>query len=155
MTSFRNLLTKPSRPIPKRWALGILLAAIVGLVDAAYLTVQHYVGGAVPCVVVKGCDTVLSSPYAALLGLPVSLYGMVFYLAALVGAIAYLDSRKIFWMGWLGILALAGLLVTLGLLYLQIFVIKALCLYCLLSAGSSISIFVLLMLGPLAIDKNN
>ncbi len=56
----------------KRAALIVLGLAVIGLADAVYLTVKHYLGGSVPCSLTEGCDTVLTSNYAVFGGLPVA-----------------------------------------------------------------------------------
>ena len=140
MSNFKSLLTKPQL-LSKSAVVMVLLLGLVGFADAVYLTVKHYVGGPVPCAIVKGCDTVLTSRYAILWGWPVSLYGAIFYLVVVVGVIGYLDNKKIFWLNWLRSLAVAGFLVTLWLVYVQAFLLKDFCLYCLISATSALVIF--------------
>ena len=65
-----------------------LLAGIAGLgmLDTAYLLFIRWTAGA--ACPTEGCKTVLASPYATILGLPLSLFGFLGYLAILVLAIA-------------------------------------------------------------------
>lgn len=111
-----------------------MLCSLAGLADAIYLTVQHLTGQSVRCSVVTGCSAVLSSRYSTLAGLPTAVYGvgayfLVFSLStlALFGSIG---ARRL--LRLTVTLMLAG---TLCLLYLQAFVIRAFCTWCLVSAA--------------------
>ena len=104
-----------------------VLAALAGVVVAGYLTWAHYGDGAVACPIGGGCETVQSSAYAEISGVPVALLGLVTYallLALLVwdAPIARLAAAA---------LALTGLLFSIYLLVLQLFVIDAVCVWCL------------------------
>ncbi len=57
------------------------MAAGIGLVIAAYLTLYHYSGVPLVCSSqgVINCESVLNSQYAYVLGLPIALYGVVFF----------------------------------------------------------------------------
>lgn len=105
--------------------------AIIGFADAVFLTAQHYLGKIPPCSVVSGCESVLTSQYATILGVPIALLGAFFYLAILIRP-----------MRWLAVL---GFLASLILLYIQIFTIGALCVYCMVSLVTSTGIFVSVM----------
>ena len=125
----------------RRLALGaISLAALGGLLDALLLTIQHYRGSVPGCSITQGCEQVLTSEYATFLGVPVSAYGIVFYLVTLILGIYGLSGRPVrrWLLPWAGV----AMLITLALLALQAFVINAWCQYCLLSAGLVTIIFV-------------
>lgn len=125
------------RPARGRAALSDALAALVallGVADALYLTAEHLSGRSVQCVIVTGCDEVLASPYATLPGgVPLAALGLLAYFAAfslaILSAFGYGRARGL-------LVALAALMfaATLWLLYLQAFVLRAFCAYCLLSA---------------------
>src|SRR5882762_3131020 len=55
------------------------ILALIGLADSIYLTVQHLTGQSVICTVISGCSEVLSSPYAAVRGVPLALIGALAY----------------------------------------------------------------------------
>ena len=116
----------------------IALLALVGLFVALYLWLHALgYGGAIKCGASGGCETVQTSQWAVFLGLPVALYGVVGYFALLVVAIvalrpAALPERK--WDTMLAALASAGFLFTLYLTYLELFVIHAICRWCVGSA---------------------
>jgi uncharacterized membrane protein len=103
------------------------LAALAGIGIAAYLTWVHYDEGALVCVAGGGCETVQQSSYAEIAGLPVALLGLVSY-AIVLGLIVW-DTPY----ARLGAASLAfiGLAFSVYLLVLQLFVIDAVCVWCL------------------------
>jgi uncharacterized membrane protein len=121
-----------SRRRPLLYALAALVS-LVGLGDAIYLTVEHLSGRSVRCTIVSGCSEVLSSEYATVRGVPLAMIGAAAYFA--VFSLAVLAAYSYTWAGKL-LTVVVGLmfLTTLWLLYLQAFVIKHFCQFCLLSA---------------------
>jgi uncharacterized membrane protein len=121
-----------------------MLISLVGLGDAVYLTVHHLTGRSVRCTVSDGCSTVLSSVYATLAGIPIAAIGaaayfMAFSLATLA-AFGYDRARA-----WLALIVAPMLLSTLWLLYLQAFVLRAYCDFCLLSASMTLVLTILVV----------
>ena len=121
-------------------ATAISVVAFLGMVDALYLTVMR--GVHVPCSVTGGCNEVLTSSYSEVLGIPLSMIGLVFYFT--VFCLAVLDAfevgQTLRWVFWL---ALPAFVITLVLLYLQAFVILHFCQYCLASAAFITTIFLI------------
>jgi uncharacterized membrane protein len=117
--------------------------ALLGFADATYLTIEHYQGVIPPCSVVSGCETVLTSQYSVIAGVPVSLLGALFYLAILVGVFAYLESKKTTAFKWAMLLTVFGLLFSLWFIYVQAVILGAWCLYCIGSALTSTILFVI------------
>jgi uncharacterized membrane protein len=127
----------------------IVIFAIIGLSVSLYLTVSKYMGFAVPCTVTHGCETVLSSKYASVFGLPVSLWGMGFFSALIL--LSLLSNHYVRFRRWLTVWLGIG---TLGALYffaLQFFVIKNICQYCV----TTDSLIILLFLWDLNIEYRN
>lgn len=120
---------------PRRPWLYILaaLVSLVGLADAIYLTVEHLSGRSVRCTIISGCSEVLSSPYASFRGIPLALVGAASYFTvfslATLAAYGYKTAGHL-----LTAVVAVMFLITLWLLYLQAFVIKHFCQFCLLSA---------------------
>jgi uncharacterized membrane protein len=129
--------------IPKWLLISFVVFSFAGFFDATFFTVEHYSNKIPPCSIVNGCEEVLTSEYSQILGVPVSLLGAVYYLIIFILIVAYLDTKQY------RIIKLAARLTFLGvassafLLYLQVFVIKALCFYCIISAITSTVLFVL------------
>ncbi len=123
-----------------------------GFADATYLTVKHFLGGPIPCSILKGCEQVTTSQYSTIFGIPVALLGSFYYLTILVLAVIYFDSRKPSVLKLLACLTPVGFLASMAFVYLQIFVIKAICLYCMVSATTSTILFIL---GMIYLAKQN
>jgi len=121
---------------------GIAALAFVGMVDAAYVALHSSRGFILPCGLAGGCDQVLNSPYAAVVGIPVAWFGLAFYLTtagcALFALFGFEQALRLSF-----VLVSLALGFTVYLLYLQAIVIRAFCDYCLLSAFLVTLIFVL------------
>lgn len=125
-----------------KWILaGWFAFSLVGFLDATYLTIQHYRGVGLECAVLKGCEEVTASQYAVISGVPMALLGAIYYLSILLLTAVYLDTRHRYILQVVRSLTSLGFLVSLILVYLQVFVIHALCFYCLLSALTSMALF--------------
>jgi len=121
------------------------LVSLVGLADAIYLTIEHLSGRSVRCTIVSGCSEVLSSEYATVRGIPLAMIGAAAYFT--VFSLAVLAGYSYQWAAKL-LAAIVGLMfiTTLWLLYLQAFVIKHFCQFCLLSALVTFVLTVLVVL---------
>lgn len=124
-------------------ALVFLLLSLIGLIDAAYLTAKHYTGTPINCSFSNQCDKVTSSQYATAAGIPIALLGAIYYLAVFILSAIYLDGKRKNVLIFIGRLTIIGLLVSVWLIYLQLVVIKAICIYCVISAITSTLLFVL------------
>lgn len=116
-----------------------MLVSLIGLGDSIYLTVQHLTGQSVRCTVTTGCSAVLSSHYATIAGVPTAAFGALAYFAAFslatLATFGYERARTA-----LTILVAPMLMMTLWLLYVQVFALRAFCEYCLLSAGMTLTL---------------
>lgn len=130
-----------SLPRASRLTLWLLVPAVIGLFDATYLTSAHYAGFAVTCSILGGCEKVTTSQYATISGVPVALLGALYYLAVLLLVLGYWETKKVILARSIAVLTGLGFLFSLWFLYLQVYVIKALCLYCLTSAAASTILF--------------
>ena len=120
-----------------------LAAALLGFADSAYLTATHYLGEMPTCSILEGCDVVALSEYSTIGPIPVSLLGALFYMAMLTAGIAWLDTRQPIIFRYLPIVTVPGFLFSMWLVYVMFFHIQALCIYCLISAGSTTIIMLL------------
>jgi uncharacterized membrane protein len=107
-----------------RLAAGLVALAGVGV--AGYLTWAHFADTSVLCVAGGGCETVQESRYAEIAGIPVAALGLGSYatILALVGWDTV--GARLAAAG----LAFVGLLFSMYLLVLQLFVIEAVCIWC-------------------------
>lgn len=125
----------------------LLILSLAGFFDSAYLTILHYKNLIPPCTIALGCEKVLTSKYATISGVPISLFGVFFFLALIF--LLLLGLNKYF-----KLLNLAGVGVAVILLYLQVFVLRAYCQYCLLVEAIIFAIFILSFI-PKKNDQNS
>jgi len=160
------MVRRRHRPTPwiHRWSRPLMGAiAIAGALTTAYLTASKLLNQATACPI-NGCEQVLNSAYATVLGVPLSLWGFFAYSTMAVLALGPLMFRSV---GkrqqrdnleqWTALLLFAGataMLVFSGyLMYLLAFQIHALCLYCFCSALFSLSLFILAVIGRDWLDR--
>ena len=122
-------------------AVAIALLSFVGMFDALYLSLKRN-AGAIPCHVTRGCTDVLTSRYSELMGIPLSVYGLFFYVAVFSLAVFEISGagKTLNWVFWP---AAAGVAISAILVGIQAFALNAYCEYCLLSAILVVSIFLL------------
>ncbi len=121
-----------------RFATGAFpLLAALGLAVSLYLWYVHISGTTALCVGVGGCETVNASRYAELGGIPVASLGAFTYLGLVLGWFIrgrlFKNNRA-----WLAlaifVVTLIGVLFSAYLTYLELFVIYAICPWCVTSA---------------------
>jgi uncharacterized membrane protein len=116
----------------------LALLAVVGICIALYLTLYKYgVIGVLSCSI-GSCETVNTSKWSMLLGIPIAAWGLLAYLALLVLAIiGSAESREDSVSIAKLLVALAGfsVLFSAWLTYLELFVIHAICIWCVTSAA--------------------
>ena len=127
-----------------RWASVAL--ALLGAADSAYLTwVKLVKTQALFCVEGGGCDTVNNSIYSEINGIPIAILGLGVYLA--IALLLALEDRAgaLETYGPLAVfgLALTGTLYSAYLTYVELFVLRAVCPYCVASAVLITAIFIL------------
>ena len=124
----------------------IALLAFIGMVDALYLSIKRN-AGPIPCHVTRGCTDVLTSKYSAIAGIPLSWFGLAFYVTIFSLAIFKVmeDPEHPLTRPIAGIFYLSGaaLIVSALLVGIQAFILKAYCEYCLLSAALVLTMFLL------------
>ena len=119
--------------------------SLLGLADALYLTIEHLTGQTVRCTILSGCSEVLSSQYAVVAGIPLAAVGAAAYFTvfslATLAVFGYRVAGTL-----LTALIVAMFLVSLWLIYLQAFVIRAFCQFCLLSAAVTFLLLVVVLM---------
>jgi uncharacterized membrane protein len=108
--------------------VAVAVLALAGLGIAAYLTYARYAHATIVCTT-GGCETVQSSDYAEVLGMPVAVLGLVGYTAILVTAFLPGESARVAGAA----LALGGLVFSVYLIFVQYVAIEAFCVWCLAS----------------------
>lgn len=130
-----------AKSISKWLTAGLILISFIGLMDATYLTVTHYNGSELSCSVFSGCNQVTESKWSEFMGIPIALFGALYYFTILVMSLLYFDSKKSILIKLIFPLTVCGVLFSAFLVGLQLFVIKAICQYCMLSALTSTILF--------------
>jgi uncharacterized membrane protein len=131
------------------YRMGAALMSLFGLFVSAYLYL-YKIGriGTLACGT-GGCETVQQSTWSRFLGVEVALIGLIGYGLLFVVALASLQAssprdwpaRALTW------LAAGGVLFTIYLTYIELFVIHAICRWCVGSAVIIVSVLVLALLG--------
>lgn len=137
----KNRFAEDDRGAIRRYApCAMVVLALVGLAVAVYDSYMIHSGLPLWCPPpIDGCNEVAASPYARILGLPIGYYGVVFYLymfglAALLAFDPYSPGLR------LGAVLYTGmaLLFSLYFIVLQVAFIRAFCIYCLVSAVTTL-----------------
>jgi uncharacterized membrane protein len=115
-----------------RWgALAVL--AMAGMGVAAYLTYSHYADQPIACAGLSGCQAVESSEYSKLVGIPVAVLGMLFcagLLALVLGRLTRLPLAEEWAPPAAFSMTLAGVAFEAYLIYIQLFVVEDICIWC-------------------------
>lgn len=121
----------PARPLFRAHP-GLILAVldVIGLAIASYLSAVELAGGAPVCGPIRGCEEVARSEYSRIGGVPVAVFGVALSLLLLSLAIAWW-RRELYGLllAHYG-LSFAGVIFEAYFLYLQLFVIHAVCIWC-------------------------
>ena len=123
------------------WSLVAL--ALVGFTDSAFLLAKRVSGAPIPCFITSGCDTVSKSPHSVMFGVPLSAWGVMFYLVIGFLALLYMDTKNLLVAKLIPISTTLGFLSSAYFIYVQKFKIGAFCIYCILSAIISTLLFAL------------
>lgn len=126
----------------------VFIFSLLGLFVAAFLLYEYNFSTSVICPTGGGCDVVRTSIYSSFLGVSIPIWGVVFYLGMAV--LSVVRSQKLFHkivakLHLLG--AIAGVGFGIYLTYLEVFVIKAICFWCVLSFIISVAILLSVIIG--------
>jgi len=124
---------------------GVSFLALVGLFVSVYLLLYHMGFYGVLACGAGSCEAVQASKYAEFLGISVPAWGVAFYGAVFVLALmlqagrgeASLPGRL------LALAALGGLCFSIYLTAIELFVLHAVCMWCVVSAILAVGIFLL------------
>jgi len=122
-----------------------LVLALIGLVDSIYLTYIKLANATASCAGIGDCESVNSSKYAEVAGIPIALLGAGAFLTIIVFLL--IENRSDYWrdnapMFVFGI-SLAGVLYSAYLTYVEIAILRAICPYCVISALVLVALLVI------------
>jgi uncharacterized membrane protein len=145
------------RGAPPRWlpATSVLLV-LAGLAVATYLTVEHYTASktlACPETGVINCQKVTTSAQSAVFGIPMALLGLLFFAALLPLClpVAWRSGHRVVRWGRV-VFALIGVGFVLYLIYAELFVLDAICLWCTAVHAITVALFAVIALGSASLD---
>lgn len=128
----------------KKFSHAMLPLALLGLAVAFYDSYAIYNGQALWCPPpINGCNEVASSPYARIFDLPVGYFGVVYYLYmfCLAALLAFDPLSRGLRFAAIAYAAL-GVCFSIYFMYLQISFIHAFCIYCLVSAVTTLLLLI-------------
>lgn len=124
--------------------------SLVGIGISIYTAVLHYAHIAPACsdTGAINCTRVLTSPQSVLFGIPMPVYGLVFFIAMFVVALPKIWRTTLWWIPWFRLgMASVGVLFALRLIYEEVYVIRSLCLWCTGIHILSFAMFVIIVTG--------
>ena len=104
----------------------LIALCILGIGLSLYLTYAKITSSPLYCGF-GNCEKVQLSRYSEIAGIPVSVFGIAYYFVLL--SLFYYSAKK----KWLNLLLVWGILFSTYLTYLELFVIKAICMWCVVS----------------------
>ena len=121
-----------------------IVLSLAGLVNAGYLSYKHFQKKPLVCPINHDCNAVVESKWGHMFGVRNEILGILYYLAMFAGILIFilkpnliLDISNYIFIG-----TAIGLIFSAFLTYLQKFVIKEYCFYCLISALISLLLFI-------------
>ena len=124
----------------------LIVVSAVGIGVAGYLTYVHYQPEALICTTGGGCETVQHSKYAVLAGIPIAIFGLAAWVTALVLTLWNSELARTL----TAALAIIVLAFAAYLVILQLFVIDAVCVWCMTNDVVLAPLFAVLALVALA-----
>lgn len=113
-----------------------ILLAFIGLIDSIYLVWVKYTDQYALCGPIGNCESVNTSQYSEIGGIPIALLGVGAYLVIIVLLVLEVRSDLLREYGPLLVfgISLAGVLYSIYLTYIEVAVLRAICPYCVVSA---------------------
>lgn len=142
------------RTVPRTCRAALALA---GLAITTYLSVSYVTGQAPACgSIVAGCEQVTTSAYARFLGAPVAVLGLAIFALLLLGSLAALayPARSAPLSVVLTVVSGGGVLFSLYLTAVELFILHAICVWCVTSALLVAGIFALSLAEAVAARKS-
>jgi uncharacterized membrane protein len=137
---------------PPRWLVpATLLVILLGIVVTTWLTIAHYTTPTAlvcPDTGIINCAKVTTSVYSEILGIPVALLGLLFFLGNLPLHLPVAwRSRSPLVRRLRLAAATAGILMVFWLIYAELFRLSAICLYCSTVHVLTVLLFIITLFG--------
>lgn len=142
---------RPPEGTPTWVGLCALVLSAAGLAVATYLTIEHYTTGATlacPETGVMNCLAVTTSPQSMVLGIPVAVLGLVFFAAMLALTLppAWRSTNAALRVTRLAV-AVTGVAWVIYLVYVELYIVDKICLWCTAVHALTVALFALLAYG--------
>lgn len=124
----------------------IFILSLLGLGVASFLFYEYQISGSIVCPTGQGCDVVRASPYSSFFGISIPILGIIFYLTMAMLSVLRTQAFSIRIHTLQLMIAGVGVGFGIYLTYLEIFVIKAICFWCVLSFIISIAVLLSVIL---------
>ena len=149
-----NLATRLAGPVsgaPPWFQLTTLALSLVGLGISIYLTIVHYsasVGLACPNTGTVNCEKVITSPESYVFGIPVAVLGLAFYafLVAINNPLAWRSRFRLLHQARV-LSVVVGMGFVIYLIYVELFKVNAICLWCTAVHIATFALFLLIVFG--------
>jgi len=142
----------------KRISISGLILSVLGLADATYLTIAHYVSTvtlACPETKFVNCAKVTSSSYSMIHGVPVAVFGLIFFAVMIVLQlpVAWKSTNQRL-RSFRVMFAIVGIMSVFYLVYVELFKLNAICLYCTGAHILTFCVFAITLIGTSIIKPN-
>lgn len=142
--------------VPRWLPITCLILSILALAVSIYLTYEHFAptgGTGLACPIGgKSCTTVTTSAQSRFLGVPVALLGLLYYLGMVVLNLPALWCSRSPALGWIRLAAaVAGMMFVLWLIYAELFIIGAICMWCTVVHVLTFVLFCLILWGTVGL----
>ncbi|HLC62228.1 MAG TPA: vitamin K epoxide reductase family protein [Candidatus Nanoarchaeia archaeon] len=129
----------------------LIILSLIGFAVSAYMYYSKKFNKPLFCPIGGNCDDVIKSKYGKTFGIENTIPGMGYYLLIFVYALGLISNRNLFkevivYYSLVGISS-ASVLFSLYLAYIQKFVLRKWCHYCIISTIASLLIFVVIGYG--------
>lgn len=136
--------------------LASLVLCVIGLGVSVYLTIEHFTSSttlACPDTGALNCLKVTTSEQSAVFGIPVAVLGLVYFVVTLVASLPALWASKQtgIRLGRLAFVAI-GVLFVFYLVFAELFILKAICLWCTAVHVLAVALFALAAIGTAYAD---
>jgi len=123
----------------------LTVLSILGIIDSIYLFYKHKRKQPLACPLNTDCNAVMNSKWSTTFGIRNELFGAIYYLIILIGAfVLYYNYISMIHYILIAFSSLA-LLFSAFLMYLQKYIIKEYCFYCIISAILTFLIFIVIL----------
>ena len=119
----------------------LVFVALLGLLDSTYLSLSTLKGTSLICGELGDCDGVISSQYSRILGIPVAYLGFFYYATFFFLSLTVATFKKSGLIPLLFLLSFVGIGASAWFVFAQLVLLQSVCVYCMISAGTSTTLF--------------